>query len=401
MNTCNTNTPYFLTANHCVVEGGSVTNWVFQFQYWSATCTPNSGWHEDVQFNGSTLRASNAETDFALLQLNQTPPANSGIQYAGWNRSANIGNITTCLHHPRGDLMKVSNDNIFIPTAVSWMGSPALSHWRVIFNQGIVQSGSSGAALFDQNHRIIGQLHGNQNNVCNQTDNNCFCNTIVQPFGVVDGAIGEFGRFDLSWTGGGTNSTRLSNWLDPSNSGAITTNTTNVANLITPPVPNSFLPINGNSVVCGTSQTYAISGVLPGANVIWQLKGPDANGYQLPLQSVCSLVSNGINATLTKVNNGTVKLFATITNCDRTLQYATKIVTFGVPELYAYAAFNPNTVYMPLGGSVTYTGSTLNYITLESSNNNLYVWTYESGTSNAYYYFGYTGPTFASDSASK
>ena len=29
-----------------------------------------------------------------------------------------------------------------------------------------------------------------------------------------------YGRFDKSWTGGGTNSTRLSNWLDPNNSGA-------------------------------------------------------------------------------------------------------------------------------------------------------------------------------------
>lgn len=42
MNTCGTNIPYLLTANHCL-QVGNVNNWVFQFQYWSTTCTPNSG----------------------------------------------------------------------------------------------------------------------------------------------------------------------------------------------------------------------------------------------------------------------------------------------------------------------------------------------------------------------
>lgn len=327
MNTCGTNIPYFLTANHCVDEGGPVTNWVFQFQYWSATCTPNSGWHEDIQFNGSTLKAKNAETDFALLQLNQPPPANSGIQYAGWNRTTNIGNVTTCLHHPRGDLMKVSNDNIFIPTAVSWMGSPTLSHWRVIFNQGIVQNGSSGAPLFDQNHRIIGQLHGNQNNVCSQTDNNCFCNTIVQPFGVVDGAIGEFGRFDLSWTGGGTNTTRLSNWLDPSNSGAMTTNTTNVSNLID---ANPVITITGSPYdiyFCTGSSTYSLSGLPSNASVVWSVNKPNITSIPVP--------SNSPSVVLTKQGIGDVTLTATVTLCDQAVKTINKIIIVGAPQ-YTY-----------------------------------------------------------------
>ena len=33
---------------------------------------------------------------------------------------------------------------------------------------------------------------------------------------------GNYGRFDRSWTGGGTNTTRLSNWLDPTNTGRTT-----------------------------------------------------------------------------------------------------------------------------------------------------------------------------------
>lgn len=77
MNTCGTNTPYVLTANHCL--DGNVANWVFQYQYWSTNCTTNSGWIEDIQFNGCTLRANDAATDFALVEMAQTPPANSGL----------------------------------------------------------------------------------------------------------------------------------------------------------------------------------------------------------------------------------------------------------------------------------------------------------------------------------
>ncbi len=219
MNTCGTNTPYFLTANHCL--GGSVATWVFQFQTWSALCNSNSGWREDIQFNGATLRANHAATDFALLELNQVPNA-AGIQYSGWTRSGTPATSATGLHHPRGDLMKVSND--FNPViSVPWF-SGASNHWRAAFDQGIVQHGSSGSPLYDQNHRVIGQLHGNQNNICSGSNNTCWCITQIP-------SIGEYGRFDVSWTGGGTSSTRLSNWLDPGNTGATTTNTTPVSSL--------------------------------------------------------------------------------------------------------------------------------------------------------------------------
>lgn len=123
MNTCNTNTPYFLTANHVYEKAGSPSTWVFQFQFWSSVCTSNSGWTEEIQFNGSVLRARDAATDFALLQLNQTPPLNSGIQYAGWSRG-NPGSAATSIHHPKGDLMKISTKDFSYtnPTnAVQWM----------------------------------------------------------------------------------------------------------------------------------------------------------------------------------------------------------------------------------------------------------------------------------------
>ena len=68
-------------------------------------------------------------------------------------------------------------------------------------------------------------------------------------------SIGEYGRFDLSWIGGGTNNTRLSNWLDPGNSNILTTNTTNVSNLPSEP----GLPIAGFYTVNNGTTQYSIA----------------------------------------------------------------------------------------------------------------------------------------------
>ena len=331
MNTCGNNIPYLLTANHCL--NSSVSNWVFQFQTWSTDCNTNIGWREDVQFNGCQLRANNEATDFALVELNQTPLVNSGLTYSGWTRNPNPAITTTGIHHPSGDLMKICHD-FQSPVSVSWFGG-ASDHWRAIFDQGIVQHGSSGSALYDENHRIIGQLHGNQNNICNIGDNNCFCNVQIP-------SIGEYGRFDLSWTGGGTNSTRLSNWLDPDNTGAMNTNTTNI-NQLAPAIP--VLTISGNTSFCSGTASYTLNynGVPYAGNVSWVSSDP----------SIASISPSGNPATLTKNGNGQVTITATLTQCG--IQYThNKTIDVGLPEapefieIYGNGADDP--LYLCPGG---------------------------------------------------
>ncbi|MBS1579755.1 MAG: hypothetical protein JST29_08970 [Bacteroidetes bacterium] len=84
-NTCTLNIPYLLTANHCYIDAPNVSQWQFTFQAWSATCTPSQNTN-GVTFNGSTLKANYAGSDFCLVQLNQIPAANSGISYSGWSK---------------------------------------------------------------------------------------------------------------------------------------------------------------------------------------------------------------------------------------------------------------------------------------------------------------------------
>ena len=67
---------------------------------------------------------------------------------------------------------------------------------------GITEGGSSGSPLFDPSGRIIGQL------CCGSSD----CSS-ANP--LADNGQGDFyGRVDVSWTGGGSSSSRLSDWLD-------------------------------------------------------------------------------------------------------------------------------------------------------------------------------------------
>ncbi len=334
MNTGNTNTPYFLTANHCL-DAGNVPNWVFQFQTWSTVCNGNSGWVEDVQFNGCTLRANHAETDFALLQLTQTPGVNSGLNYAGWTRCTTPAASATTIHHPRGDLMKISQDNNPL-VSVAYQGGPS-DHWRATFDVGIVQHGSSGAPLFDPAHRIVGQLHGNQVNGCAQTDNTCFCN---------QSPVGEYGRFDISWTGGGTNATRLSNWLDPGNTNALSTNTSAVHRLNG--LAGQF-DLYGDPHLNSPTQTYSLyyNGLLYNGAISWSSSNT----------SVGTVSGSGHTVTVTRVGGcGQTMLTATEAACGNNTVVLSNPIGVQAPELNGFDfTKNGNPCYPSFG--VTFNGN--------------------------------------------
>jgi hypothetical protein len=288
MNTCNTTIPYFLTANHCFEASSNVNGWRFNFQAWSSTC-PNPGINVvGITYNRATLRARNVPSDFCLVELNQTPPANSGLHYAGWTRSITPAQNATAIHHPSGDLMKISRANSAV-TVASAFGTNN-QHWRTNWspqNNGagqtvtpITEVGSSGSPLFDQNHRIIGQLHGGPS----------FCGaTQLWDF---------YGRFDLSWTGGGTNATRLSNWLDPNNLGSMTTNTTNINNLLN--VSDLTNQIIGSSLFCSVGTTSSYSIVVPnGLTVTWSATGSvniNAN------TGLATAIGNGIGTVIANIS---------------------------------------------------------------------------------------------------
>lgn len=218
-NTSNTFEPYFLTAHHCQLIG---TNpdfdlWRFDFEYESPNCQNPATEPVPKSVLGSQRISYRDETDFMLLKINPIP-SNYEVYFNGWNRDNNQTTIppqSVYIHHPSGDIKKISVDTqatVIHPFILDWgpgFGiSPANTHWKTVTDLGVFQPGSSGSPLLDANKRIVGQLHGGS------TAMNDACK--------VTGAY--FGRFNISWTQGSTPESRLKEWLDPTNTGAVTQN---------------------------------------------------------------------------------------------------------------------------------------------------------------------------------
>lgn len=295
--------PYFLSAFHCIdssIPYGSLSateisdaeNWMFKFQYKKVTCggsTSTTG----VTYNGAVFRAAWNATDFSLMEMDNSPVGDTGISWLGWDRSGNTPTSGTGIHHPAGDVMKISFDVNQFQTS-SWGGTN--NHWLLAFDDGVVQKGSSGSPILDQNDRVVGQLHGNQNYNQDLT----FC----------EQSRAEYGRFNNSWRGNGTDTTRLSNWLDPCDLGVETTNTTR-----TPYV-------SGASQVCSSGSTYTVSNIPNNGTVIWSCS-PNLSFDNQP-NSPKVFIANGI---------GSGWLQASIVNtCGDTITLPRKNVVVGVPD---------------------------------------------------------------------
>ena len=211
-NTSNDRAPYFLTANHC--ESGSTSTWAFRFNWISpdpscGNTLASEDATEEQTTSGATVLAANPKSDMKLLQLDGGLDSSWNLNWAGWDRSGTAPEFVVGIHHPSGDIMKVCRENQAPSTTLlDFNGEPETETWRIDnWDIGVTERGSSGSAIFDPNGRIIGQLAGGTA-ACNGTDDN------NEP--------DFYGRFDTSWDSGRTDATRLSNWLDPTGTNAVT-----------------------------------------------------------------------------------------------------------------------------------------------------------------------------------
>jgi lysyl endopeptidase len=199
-NTAEDGTPYFLTANHCTPGNNNYNNWVFYFNHQSANCSGNSG-PTNQTISGATFKAKNAGSDFALIELNDTPPTSYDVYYNGWDNNDVAATSAVGIHHPSGDVKKISRDADAVVSSVDG----GAQTWRVLdWDEGTTEGGSSGSPLFNQNGHVIGQLYGG--------------------FAACGNDLADwYGKFAVSWDGSSA-STRLKDWLDPLNSGATVLN---------------------------------------------------------------------------------------------------------------------------------------------------------------------------------
>lgn len=190
-NTCQDGTPYFLTANHCL--SGDEANWAFLFNWESPSCSLNIDGALNNTVSGAYVRASSSNSDFALLEMFSSPLEVYDPFYAGWNRTGDIPLNETTIHHPAGDVKKISFD--YDPVSLSG------NYWRINdWDVGTTEPGSSGSPLFNDQHQIIGQLYGGLA-ACSNND------------------YDEYGRFDISWDFMSASNQQLKSWLDACNTG--------------------------------------------------------------------------------------------------------------------------------------------------------------------------------------
>ena len=201
--------PYVLSANHCGVNSTSDASIVAYWNFQSATCGTHGPGPLTSTQTGSQFRATNATSDFVLFELDAVPDPSFNVFYAGWDASGVTPPGVECIHHPAADVKAISPANT-APTTTGYYSDvpdPNGTHWRVVWDgPAVTEGGSSGSCIFSTNTgRCIGQLHGGPS-ACGTSAAN------LHDF---------YGRLDLSWTGGGTASTRLRDWLDPGNTGAL------------------------------------------------------------------------------------------------------------------------------------------------------------------------------------
>lgn len=194
--------PYFLTAEHCLTgeDPGESTSWIFIFDYESPQCTPNTDGSLASTVQGGTVRAAAAASDFALIELDDNPAEFYDVYFSGWSRENTPSNNAVGIHHPAGDVKKISFEDDALVSA-SFSGTPN-THWRVTdWDDGTTEGGSSGSPLFDSNKRIVGQLSGG----------GAACGNNLED---------DYGKIWYSWNqNGNTAGVSLQSWLDPDNIG--------------------------------------------------------------------------------------------------------------------------------------------------------------------------------------
>lgn len=214
-NTSKDETPYLLTAIHCL-HGAKISfpkpmdfyddragSIIAFFNYDNPFCGVEMKATEEMSLAITSPRVINEAKDIALLEFNDKPPVHYQAYYAGWNiKGEKNNNPYTNIHHPNGSMKKFGLYNNSLQST-SYELSPEYfdedSFLKVnSWNVGSTYAGSSGSPLFDKNNLLVGTLTGGSSTCSNN-------------------AADYFSSFHLAWNA----NDKLKSFLDPINSGTL------------------------------------------------------------------------------------------------------------------------------------------------------------------------------------
>ena len=297
-------TPLFMTADHCGIGAGNAASLVTYWNFFNSTCRqPNSaasGQNGDgtlADFNtGAIFRAGNSTSDFTIVELDDPVSETANAYFAGYDASGAQPSSAIGIHHPSTDEKRISFEDDPTQFTTYSSGTPTnnYTHVQVVdWDTGTTEGGSSGSPLFDQDERVIGQLHGGGAACGNNSSD-------------------WYGSLAVSWEGGGAPNTRLRDWLDPNNTGTLVNNgyyagNCNFSVLADPGFQDVCPPANATynltvSDAFTSNVTLSTSGLAAGLN------GSFSSNNVSPGSSVTLTISNTSNTT---VGNYTFNVNAT------------------------------------------------------------------------------------------
>jgi PKD repeat protein len=306
--------PYFLTALHCGVtaSAANMNQWKFYFRYESTNCNNPStaGTLDDNVITGCLRIADSGDgggdsgSDFLLVQLGnanntstivtQLKSANFNAYWNGWNANNTATSGGTGIHHPAGDIKKISTASGNTTTA-GWNGNGLQSHWRLSWTansngHGVTEGGSSGSPHFNNSQGyIVGTLTGGSS----------YCDALTSP--------DFYGKMSYHWTSNGTaNNRRLKPWLDPTNSGLLVLAGSNDP-CSAPTVPVANFTANQTNVAPATNVTFTDQST--GVPTSWAWSISPATGWAYAAGSTAT--SQNPVVTFNTVGQYTVTLTAT------------------------------------------------------------------------------------------
>lgn len=367
-NVRNDGTPYFLTANHCISTLEAAQSMVVYFNYEATECSYNNS-ETIMTLSGGTFRAGFNQSDFTLIELNEVPPTSYKAYYAGWSISDTGHTSSFGIHHPEGLVKKISLDNEapsidpyeslwYISATQTFLAGPN-THFDVEFDLGATAGGSSGSPLFNQEQKIIGQLHGGSSNY-----------------------LLSYGMLSVSWDSLEASNKQLKYWLDPDNTGVTELNGYYNNNLS--PAAQFNTPVT--SICQGTSVTLTDQSVYAPKQWQWQVtpntidyvdstnstsRNPVIRFNQQGVYSISLTVANE-NGADSLTRNGYITVSDTIAPVVIEPVTGTK-ACYGVTTRLKYLLYNADSFSIILPDSFSIPGyeldSTILRITLNDSHN--------------------------------
>ncbi len=191
-------TPYFLAANHCVGDQTTASTLSTYWFYRAAACNSNTLDPAATRVNGgATLLYASASTDTSFMALRGSPP--DGTVHAGSLLvPIATGTALAGLHHPGGDLLKLSlggtpsyarcEDTRCTPDSVD-TGNFMILRWT----RGTTESGSSGSpvlAAVGSRRYVVGHLFAGSAS-CTRPDGNDYYGRFDKAYPVLRTWLGD------------------------------------------------------------------------------------------------------------------------------------------------------------------------------------------------------------------